>query len=82
MIPEVLDKSKAAALPITIDLIKDMTMDNGTSLLEGEEEALQYAITVSRMYTSAIVELAAGLSNYVRGLHATTPAVFTSPEAS
>jgi hypothetical protein len=40
MIPEVSDKGKAVAIPITIDLIKDMTIDNSTSLLEGKEEAL------------------------------------------
>jgi hypothetical protein len=28
IIPKVSDKDKAAALPITIDLIKDMTIDN------------------------------------------------------
>jgi hypothetical protein len=82
MIPEVSDKSKTAALPITIDLIKDMTIDNGISLLERETEALQCAITVSRTYTSAIVKPAAGPSNYKRRLHATTLVVSTSPEAS
>jgi hypothetical protein len=61
MIPEVSDKGKAVALPSTIDLTKDITIDNSTFLLEGEEEALQHAITVSRMYTSTIIEPAASL---------------------
>jgi hypothetical protein len=64
MMPEVLGKGKAVALPITINLTKDMTIDNGISHLEGEEEALQHAITASRTYASAIIKPAASPSNY------------------
>jgi hypothetical protein len=38
MMPDVLDKGKTVALPITIDLMKDMTIDNGTPLQKGRRK--------------------------------------------